>query len=87
MAAVPVSAIEAGAELAGCPIALDSGAALPQLHHRSPGEPGSQYAGEKHPTLGGVKTRTGQRWVEVLGQPEWLHGRGLQTQGGEAGPS
>jgi hypothetical protein len=33
------------AELAGCPIALDSGAAVPQLHHRSPGEPGGQYAG------------------------------------------
>jgi hypothetical protein len=29
----------------GRPIALDSGAAVPQLHHRSPGEPGGQYAG------------------------------------------
>jgi hypothetical protein len=38
----------------GRPIALDSGTALPQLH-RSPGEPGGQYAGGRHPTPVGVK--------------------------------
>jgi hypothetical protein len=33
------------------PIALDSGAAVPQLRHRSPGEHGGQQAGGRHPTV------------------------------------
>ena len=42
----------------------------------------------RHPTVGGVKTRTGQRWCggADLGQPGQLHGRGPQTKAAKMPP-